>query len=145
MSNDHASRPLAWGFVLLVSGIAGFIFADLTISGLIHGWEGRVAIGILVVAGFVVAYRGMHRSVLHGFGVGFLSGLFAVELQAAFLPTYFANNPEYALVERPFGMPARLATAVFAPINATLAGLMTAGIVWMLGRLRNRRSTGTTA
>ena len=33
MSNNQRSKPTAWGFVLLLSGIAGFTFAALTISG----------------------------------------------------------------------------------------------------------------
>ena len=145
MPNDQASKPIAWGFVLLFSVIAGLAFADLTISGSIQGWEGSVALAILVVLGFVVIGRGLHRPILHGFGVGFLGGLLAIELQAAFLPLYFANNPEYALIEIPFGLPARLATAVFAPIHATLAGLLTAGIVWALGRLRGPGNSGAAA
>ena len=145
VSDNHGSKPSACRFVLIFSCIAGFVFADLTISGLIHGWEGPVALAILVFVGVVVVHRRLHRPVFHGFGVGFLSGLFAIELQALFLPIYFANNPEYALIEIPFGLPARLATAIFAPLNATLAGLLTAGIVWILGRLWSRGNTGNAA
>ena len=138
MPDNRSTERIAWAFVLLLSVITGAVFAVLTIFGWLHGWEGRTALVFLVVIGVVVFRRGLHRPVVHGFVVGFLSGLFAVELQAAFLPTYFANNPEYALIEIPFGLPARLATAIFAPINATLAGLLTAGIVWILGKLSRR-------
>ena len=86
----------------------------------------------------LVAPRDLQRPLLHGFVTGFLTGLVAVELQAAFLTENFANNPEYALIEIPFGLPARLATAVFAPVHATLTGLLTARIVWIPGRFLSR-------
>jgi len=138
MSDNRKTECVAWTFVLLLSAIAGAGFAVLTIFGWIHGWEGRTALAILVVVSVVVSRRGIHRPVFHGFLVGFLSALIAVELQAVFLPIYFANNPEYELIEIPFGLPARLATAIFAPIHATLAGLLIAGIVWVLGKLSRR-------
>ena len=141
MSINHKPAPVAWGFVFLSSGVAGILFAVLTIFGWIHGWEGRTALAILVVVGFVVFRRDLHRPVFHGFIVGFLSGLFAVELQAAFLPTYFANNPDYAAVEIPFGLPARLATAIFAPMQGIIAGSLTAGIVWILGKLSRQSNS----
>ncbi len=87
----------------------------------------------------------MRRRMLHGFAVGFLSALVAIELQAVFLPLYFANNPGYELIEIPFGLPARLATAIFAPIHATLAGIVTAGIVWVLSRFWSRDANETAA
>ncbi len=127
-----------WRFILLFAGVAGVIFAGLTIFGWIHGWEGTVALAILIVAGVVIAGRRVQRPVLQGFLTGFLSAFIAIELQAAFLPRYFANNPEYALIEIPFGLPARLATAIFAPLQGILAGLLTAGIVWVLGKILSR-------
>lgn len=143
MSNHYESQPLAWRFVLLLSGIAGLMFAFLTISGWIHGWEGSVALAILFAGALVVVARGLHRSVLHGFAAGFFSGLFAVELQAVFLPVYFSNNPGYELIEIPFGLPARLATAIFAPLPAMIAGLLMAGMVWALGKVWSWRNTGS--
>ena len=132
MMARRASERLAWGFILPVSGVAGVLYAVLTIFGWIHGWEGRVALAILLAVAALAAGRAPSRPVLHGFVSGFLAGLLAIELQAAFLPFYFTNNPEYAQIEIPFGLPARLATAVFAPIHAALAGLLTAGAAWIL-------------
>ena len=134
MPNEVTSKRASWGFALLLSVIAGIAFAGMTISGWIHGWEARVALAIFLALGVLVVRQSPHRPVPHGFVIGFLSALIAIELQAAFLPIYFANNPGYALIEIPFGLPARLATAIFAPIHAALGGLLTAGIVWLLGK-----------
>ncbi len=134
MPKEESPTKTPWLFVLLVAGIPGYMFADLTIAGWIHGWEGPVALALILLVGFLVFRKNLPRPVRYGFGIGFLAGLLAIELQAAFLPLYFANNPDYALIEIPFGLPARLATAVFAPINATIAGLLTAGVVWLLGK-----------
>ncbi len=94
--------------------------------------------GIALSGSFLVVHRGLHRPIRHGFSFGFLSGLIAMELQALFLTLYFAYNPEYELIEIPFGLPARLATAIFAPVNAMIAGLFTVGLVWILGKIWNR-------
>lgn len=141
MSDNPKPAPIAWAFVLLFSGVIGVLFAILTIFGWIHGWEGHTALTILLVIGVIVFRQDLHRPVFHGFIVGFLSGLFAVELQAAFLPMYFTNNPEYAAIEIPFGLSARLATAIFAPIHGIIAGSLTAGIVWVLGKISRRNKT----
>lgn len=134
MPNGESTKRLLWSFVLVLSGVAGIAFASMTIAGWIHGWEGRVALAIFVVFGVLIVRRAPRRPVLHGFITGFLSALIAIELQAAFLPIYFDNNPDYALIEIPFGLPARLATAIFAPINAAIGGLLTGGIVWLIGK-----------
>lgn len=141
MPGNGSSESISWRFVLVVSGVAGGLFAALTISGWIHGWEKIVAPGILVALAMVVLIRNPKRPVLHGFLAGFLAGFVAVELQALFLPWYFVNNPEYALIEIPFGLSARLATAVFAPVHATLAGTLIAGMVWVVGRLAALKGT----
>lgn len=138
MSNEKTDKRLAWGFILGLSGIVGSVFAGLTITGWIHGWEGRVALIMFVVVALLVSHSAPYRPALHGFAVGFLTVFLAVELQAAFLPIYFANNPDYALIEIPFGLSARLATAIFAPVHATIGGLLTAGFVWTISNIRRR-------
>lgn len=143
MKNMHESQPLVWRFVLIISGTAGLAFGGLTIFGWIHGWERYVALAILAVVALLVVRRGMHRPVRHGFATGFFFGLFAAELQAVFLPLYFTNNPEYALIEMPLGLSPRLATALGAPIPATIAGLLTAGIVWLLGKLWKKNTSAS--
>lgn len=140
MHDKQASTAVTWKFPVLLAGFAGVIYAVLTISGWIHGAEGRVALVILCVIGVLTALRETRRPVLHGFVTGFLAAFVAIELQAVFLPLYFANNPAYELVEIPFGLPARLATAIFAPLHATLAGLLTAGFVWCLGAIQRLRA-----
>jgi len=138
MPNDETIQRALWGFALILSGIAGIAFASMTITGWIHGWEGRVSLAIFLALSVLIVRRVPHRPVFHGFVIGFLSALIAIELQAAFLPIYFANNPDYALIEIPFGLPARLATAIFAPLNAAVGGLLTAGIVWLIGKFWRR-------
>lgn len=135
MAQDWPVGPVAWRFLLLVSGVAGFCFADLTISGLVRGWEGSVALALLFAVAFIVSSRRLRRPVLHGFGAGFLTGLFAIELQALFLPLYFSNNPGYSEIDIPFGLSARVATALLAPLPASLAGALTAVTVWLLNGL----------
>jgi len=63
-----------------------------------------------------------------------LAALAAIELQALFLPIYFANNPGYAEIEIPFGLSARVATAVLGPLNALIAGTITAIITWLFSK-----------
>ena len=141
MPDQELNGHLAWRFILGLSGIVGSVFAGLTITGWIHGWEGRVALILFVLVGLVVARHTTYRPALHGFAAGFLTVFLAVELQAAFLPVYFANNPDYALIEIPFGLSARFATAIFAPVHATIGGLLTAAIVWMFSNIRRRNSS----
>ena len=93
-----------------------------------------MALALLATMAFIVVVRRLHRPVLHGFWAGFLAGLVAIELQAAFLPIYFSNNPGYSDIEIPFGLPARLATALLAPLPAFVAGLATAGTAWLLNQ-----------
>lgn len=135
MPDELKNPSLEWSFVLLLSGIAGTLYATLTIFAWVRGVEGSVVLMTLVILGLLVARRVSKRPVRHGFVTGFISAFLAIELQALFLPLYFANNPEYALIEIPFGLPARLATAIFAPLQATLAGGLTAGFVWLWNRI----------
>ncbi len=118
----------------LVAALAplGLVFAALTITGSIHGVNATrwVALGLLAIAGVAVALRAPGRPLRHGFAAGFFAGLVAVETQAVFLGTYFANNPQYADLEMPFGLSPRLAVFILGPINALLAGLIAAAVGW---------------
>lgn len=127
-------RPPLRRRLILGSAVFGLIFAQLTIAGWIHGWEGPVALAILALVALIVALRAPGRPVIHGFLTGLLAALVAIELQALFLPIYFANNPGYAEIEIPLGLSARVATAVLGPINALIAGAITALLTWLFSR-----------
>ena len=128
---------MRWSLILKLS-LVGVLFAALTIAGWIHGWESRIAPGLLLLLAAIVALRVDARPTRHGFVAGFLAAFVAIELQALFLPIYFSNNPGYDQIEIPFGWPARLATAVLGPINALLAGVVCAALTWILSKLVKR-------
>ena len=134
-------RRFNWRLVLGLASL-GLVFAVLTISGTLPGQDATMwaALGMLVIIGIVIALRAPARPLLHGFAAGFLAGLVAVETQALFLTTYFANNPQYAEIEIPFGWPPRLATAVLGPLNAALAGVITGVLAWALWKVRKAGS-----
>ncbi len=130
---------LEWRLVLPL-GLLGFLFAGLTIAGWIHGWEGRAALVILTSYSVAVALWAPVQPFRHGLATGFVGALLAIETQALFLPTYFANNPEYAELEMPFGLSPRVATAVLGPLNAVVAGLVSGVLAWLLWRLFRRQT-----
>ncbi len=140
MSANRFSWRLAAGGALV-----GLVFAALTITGSIPGQNATqwVALGMLTLVGVVTALVAPNRPFLHGLAAGFLTGLVAVETQALFLGTYFANNPQYADVEIPFGWPPRLATAVLGPLNAILAGVITGVLAWLFWKVGALRSSPT--
>jgi len=132
------ARQLDWKLILAVLP-AGVLFAAATIFGWIHGYERSVAPVLLLIAAFVVAWHVRDRPFAHGFLAGFLIAEAAILLQALFLETYFANNPDYRAIEIPFGLAARTATFLLSPINAILAGLLVGVVVWGLQRTLLRR------
>lgn len=139
--SDPTDRPFLWKLVLALAPI-GLVFAALTITGSIPGLRATqwTILLLLTLVGLVIALRAPGRPFRQGLVAGFLVGLVAVETQALFLGTYFANNPEYADVEIPFGLPPRLATALLGPLNAALAGLIAGVVAWLLWNAIRRRS-----
>lgn len=128
-------RLFSWRIVLPLAAGIGVLYSSLTISGWINAMEGWVALALIGAMSVVVVWMVPQRPVRNGFFAGFLAALIAIELQALFLPLYFSNNPGYADIDIPFGLSARLATALFAPLNAVLAGVLTAGCSWLACRL----------
>jgi len=129
----------------LTAGAAtlGLVFAALTITGSIPDLSAtqRVALGMLALIGVASALEAPDRPFVSGFAAGFLAGLVAIETQALFLGTYFANNPQFADVEMPFGWPPRLATAVLGPLNAVVAGVITGVLAWVFRKVSAVRSS----
>lgn len=128
---EERDGPFAWKLILALAPI-GFVFAGLTIAGLIPGVQAtqRTALGLLAVVGLVAGLRAPGRAFRHGLVAGFVVGLAAIWTQALFLDTYFVNNPGYAEIEIPFGLSPRLATFILGPINAVLAGLIAGVVAW---------------
>jgi len=133
-----APTRLSWP-LLLASASSGFVFAVLSIAGLLPDVAStqRVALALLGTIGVAVGLKAPDRPLLHGLAGGFLAGLVAVELQALFLTTYFANNPEFADIEMPFGWPPRVVTAVLGPLNAVLAAVVSGLVAWATSRVRS--------
>ena len=133
--SERIESPLAWKLIVGLAPI-GLIFAALTITGSLPGASATrwTALGLLAVVGLTIGLRAPGRSFRHGLVGGFLVALVAIETQALFLGTYFANNPEYMDIEMPFGLAPRLATALLGPLNAILAGLVVGLIAALVAR-----------
>lgn len=142
MSEGYEGR-FAWRLVAALVPV-GLVFAALTITGSITGVQPTkwLALGLLTIVGAVIGLRAPGRVFRHGLAAGFLAGLAAVWTQALFLHTYFANNPENASVEIPFGLTPRLATLVLGPINALLAGLVAGLLAWLTRTVSRRFGIG---
>lgn len=138
VSNETRSR-FDWKLVLTLAAL-GLVYAALTIAGALPGVRATqwTALGLLGIIGGVAGRRAPTRPGRHGLVAGFAAGLVAIWTQALLLDTYFANNPGYADIEIPFGLPPRLATFLLGPLNAILAGLI-AGFVALL----SSRALGT--
>lgn len=128
----NVKKRFSWKLVFVLAPI-GLVFAALTILGLLPGVKSTqwTALALLAVVGVIVARRAPTRPFLHGLAAGFVVALVAVEVQALFLDIYFANNPQYADLEIPFGLPPRLATAVLGPVNAVFAGVISGIVAWL--------------
>lgn len=138
-TSSKGKRPFAWKLVLSLLPL-GLLFAALTILGSLPGVRATqwTALVLLATVGLIVALRAPARPFRHGLVAGFFVGLVAIELQALFLGTYLANNPDYGDVEIPFGLPPRLATALLGPINAVFAGLVAGVVAWLLWKAMRR-------
>ena len=141
MKDDKVGARFDWKLVFAVTPL-GLAFAALTITGALKGVKATqgTALALLVVTAAIVALRASGRPFGHGFAAGFLAALVAIETQALFLPLYFANNPQWADLEMPFGWSPRLATAVLGPLNAVLAGLLAGALAWGFAAARGSRS-----
>lgn len=127
-----------WKLILTLA-VSGVPFAALTILGLINeSTTGWLALLLPAVIGAAAGLRRPDRAVAHGFLAAFVAGVIFVELQALFLPLYFENNPQYRSIPIPFGLPARVATAILGPANAILAAAVAAATAWASARLSRR-------
>ena len=120
---------LRWRLIFVAS-LGGVVFGALTIFAVISGHEGLFA--LLIIAGIakLMAFRVSDTPIRHAFAAGFLAGLLAVWSQAAFLPLYFENNPAYAQIPIPFGLPARTYTALVAPLGGLISGCLASIVAW---------------
>ena len=122
-------QQLRWRLIALASS-GGALFGALTIFAVISGYEGLVSLLILAGIATLMAFCVPDTPIRHAFEAGFFAGLLAVCTQAAFLPLYFENNPAYAEIAIPFGLPARTYTALVAPIGGLIAGCLASFIAW---------------
>lgn len=110
----------------------GSAFGASTIFALIHGAEHYVALACLALIAAIAAFADARRPLLDGFIGGFLFALTALALQAAFLPLYFENNPDYAATELAWGLSPRSFILLFAPLGGLVAGCACALIAWLM-------------
>ena len=136
-TNGASRVGLNWRAILATAPL-GLLFGVLTVMGVIPDAAGtqRLALVFLGVLGVAVGLRVPDRPFLHGLVAGFVAGLIAIEIQAIFLTTYFANNPQWANLEMPFGWPPRVVTAVLGPLNAVVAAAIGGAVAWTASRAR---------
>ncbi|MFQ5528158.1 MAG: hypothetical protein ACE5GX_18125 [Thermoanaerobaculia bacterium] len=141
---ENTGSGLDWKLVLAVTPL-GLVFAALTITGTLDGVRATqwTALGLLAVVGGIIGLRAPRRPFRHGLAAGFLAALVAIEAQALFLPIYFANNPQWADLEMPFGWSPRLATAVLGPLNTILPAVIVGALAWGFSRASRRRGLGS--
>ncbi len=140
MITNRRRQPLDWKLIVGLAASAGVAYAALTIYGVIAGWESLIALGMLAVVNGAAAAWLRHRIAAHGLILGFLTGIFAIELQALFLPLYFQHNPTYLAIEIPFGLSARAATALGAPIPSLIAAVISVVMISLFSYGRRRFS-----
>ncbi len=133
-------KNINWPLVLMLS-LSGFLFAGLTIASWIAGYEHLV--GLIIIAGVAkgAVFFAQAAPKRNAFAAGFLTGVFAVWTQAAFLPLYFKNNPEYLEIEIPFGLTPGAWTVLFSPLAGLAAGvlalLIAAIIAWPMAKFKD--------
>lgn len=133
-------KRISWGLVFLLS-FSGFVFAGLTIASWIAGYEHLV--GLIMIAGVAkgAVFFAPEAPKRNAFAAGFLTGIFAVWTQAAFLPLYFKNNPDYLEIEIPLGLSPVAYTILFSPLAGLAAGalavVIAAVIAWPMAKFKN--------
>lgn len=133
--STRSARRLA-----VIGSLVGLLFAAVTISGTLPDATAtrRTATALLALLGVAAGVLSESRPFGWGAFAGFVAGFVAIETQALFLPTYFANNPQYSGLEMPFGWSPRFATAVLGPLNAIVAGVFSGAIAATMGFARRR-------
>lgn len=133
-------KRIKWGLVFLLS-LSGFVFAGLTIASWIAGYEHLV--GLIMIAGVAkgAVFFAPEAAKRNAFAAGFLTAIFAVWTQAAFLPLYFKNNPEYLEIEIPLGLSPFAYTILFSPLAGLAAGalaaLIAATLAWPMAKFKD--------
>ena len=133
-------KGIKWRLVLILS-LSGIVFAALTIASWIAGYEHLV--GLITIAGVAkgAVFFAPKAPKKNAFAAGFLTGIFAVWTQAAFLPLYFKNNPEYLDIEIPLGLSPLAWTVLFSPLAGLAAGalatLIAAILAWPMAKFKN--------
>lgn len=136
-------KALDWRLILTLAPI-GLVFATLTILGTLPGPSATrwVGVAFLAAIGVAAGRQAPARPVVHALLAGLVAAVVAMETQALFLDTYFANNPQYADVEIPFGWSPRMATAVLGPLNGIPAALVAGLFGWLASKLLRRAPNG---
>ncbi|MEM9495365.1 MAG: hypothetical protein AAGA09_05135 [Pseudomonadota bacterium] len=123
---------IPWLHILILSSASGSLFAWLTILAIVSGmehWVALIFIGATAKLAVLFAPAAPARS---AFVASFLFAIFALAMQAAFLPLYFKNNPSYAAVDLPWGLTPTAYIFLFAPLGGLAAGLLGLATAWLV-------------
>ncbi len=131
---------IKWRLVLFLS-LTGLLFAGLTVASWIAGYEHLV--GLIMIAGVAkgAVFFAPEAPRKNAFAAGFLTGIFAVWTQAAFLPLYFKNNPKYLEIEIPLGLSPFAWTVLFSPLAGLAGGVvalfLAAILAWPMAKAKD--------
>lgn len=123
-----------WKLVGLLS-VLGVAMGVKAVLGLVQENERLFWITLAVLMGLILAQNRVPKPFLHGLLTGFLAGLVAMIIEAAFLPTYLANNPVIAGEFTESASKSRLFLLLSSPAIGALYGLFVGSMTWLASSL----------
>jgi len=128
-----------WRLILFLS-LLGIVLGIASVFGFTSGREWLAWLIIGVYSAWKFASRSREELFLHGFYLGIFIGCFSSVIQALFVTTYLANNPQMveAVDALPHGLHPAAVVLIMGPIIGTVTGVVFGVIAVIGGKLARR-------
>jgi len=128
-----------WRLILSLS-LLGIVLGIASVFGFTSEREWLAWLCIGLYAGWKFSRRSREELFLHGFYLGILAGCFSSVIQALFISTYLAHNPQMVeeLDALPHGLHPAAVILIMGPFIGTVIGVVFGLLAVIVGKVLRR-------